>query len=190
MKNCFVFGLLLLVNSLVAQGYKRYDSTLKIGKVGFRVSCTNKSLSQNSLNIKPIGFKSEAREVNLELKARVISAEIDDLNQDGFADLIIYILESSGKTNLFCVSSKNDEMMQPIYFPDISNDFKLNKGYRGGDEYKLVEGILFRKFPIYDADTTIKVPTKKVRQIMYRVVEGERGTWKFKAFKNFDITKD
>ncbi|MEY3422900.1 MAG: hypothetical protein RIR48_3229, partial [Bacteroidota bacterium] len=26
--------------------------------------------------------------------------------------------------------------------------------------------------------------------IMYRVVEGERGTWKFKAFKNFDITKD
>ena len=77
--------------------------------------------------------------------------------------------------------------MQPIYFPDISNDFKLNKGYRGGDEYKLVEGILFRKFPIYDADTTIKVPTKKVRQIMYRVIDGERGILNFKAFKDFDL---
>lgn len=187
MYKFFTIVFLFLTIQSIGQELKKYDSTLKIGKVGFRVSCTNKSLSQNSLNIKPIGFKSEAREVNLELKARVISAEIDDLNKDGFADLIIYILEPSGKTNLFCVSSKNDEMMQPIYFPDISNDFKLNKGYRGGDEYKLVEGILFRKFPIYDADTTIKVPTKKVRQIMYRVIDGERGILNFKAFKDFDL---
>ena len=187
MYKFFTIVFLFLTVQSIGQELKKYDSTLKIGKVGFRVSCTNKSLSQNSLNIKPIGFKSEAREVNLELKARVISAEIDDLNKDGFADLIIYILEPSGKTNLFCVSSKNDEMMQPIYFPDISNDFKLNKGYRGGDEYKLVEGILFRKFPIYDTDTTIKVPTKKVRQIMYRVIDGERGILNVKAFKDFDL---
>ena len=47
MKNCFVFGLLLLVNSLVAQGYKRYDITLKIGKAGFKIFCLKLS-SRNS----------------------------------------------------------------------------------------------------------------------------------------------
>jgi len=117
----------------------------------------------------------------------VISSEIDDLNQDGFVDLIIYILESTGKINLFCISSKGDEMIQPIFFPDITNDTQLSKGYRGRDEYKLVEGILFRKFPIFVSDTTIKEPTKKARQIMYRVVEGDRGMLNFKAFKNFEL---
>jgi hypothetical protein len=50
-----------------------------------------------------------------------------------------------------------------------------------------VEGILFRKFPIFVSDTTIKEPTKKARQIMYRVVEGDRGMLNFKAFKNFEL---
>ena len=55
------------------------------------------------------------------------------------------------------------------------------------DEYKLVEGVLFRKFPIYESDTSIKTPTNKVRQIMYRVVPGEQGTWRFKSFKSFEM---
>jgi hypothetical protein len=81
----------------------------------------------------------------------------------------------------------NNERLDPIYFPDISNDMKLSQGYRGKDEFKLVEGVLFRKFPIYDSDTTIKTPTNKLRQIMYRVVPAENGYFKFKAFKNFDM---
>ena len=64
---------------------------------------------------------------------------------------------------------------------------QLSKGYRGKDEYKLVEGVLFRKFPIYESDTSIKTPTNKVRQIMYRVVPGEQGTWRFKSFKSFEM---
>ena len=85
---------------------------------------------------------------------------------------------------------KKQRKLNAHFFPDIMNDMVLSKGYRGEDEYKLVEGILFRKFPVYDSDTTIKTPTNKVRQIMYRVVEGDQGSWKFKAFKNFDMNKD
>ena len=168
----------------------KYDSTLKIGKAGYRISCYNKSVDRNVLNIKPIGFKQEAREISFELKGRVTGTEIDDLNLDGFPDAIIYFLDKDIKPSILCVSSRNNESLMPIYFPDITNDMVLSKGYRGGDEYKLVEGILFRKFPVYESDTSNKTPTNKVRHIMYRVVEGERGTWKFKAFKNFDITKD
>ncbi len=168
----------------------KYDSTLKIGKSGYRISCFNKLVDRNILNIRPIGFKQEAREVSFELKGRVTGSEIDDLNLDGFPDALIYFLDKDIKPSILCVSSKNNESLMPIFFPDIMNDMVLSKGYRGGDEYKLVEGILFRKFPVYESDTSIKTPTNKVRQIMYRVVEGDQGSWKFKAFKNFDMNKD
>lgn len=163
---------------------------MKIGKAGFRISCLNRSVEKNVINIRPLGFKSEAREVALELKGRIVSGEIDDLNNDGFPDALIYILGANGKGTVFCVSSLKNESLAPIYFPDISNDLELSKGYRGQDEFKLVEGILFRKFPIFTADTANKIPTNKVRQIMYRVVEDEKSMWKFKSFKNFDLGKD
>ena len=190
MKNCFVFGLLLLVNSLVAQGYKRYDSTLKIGKAGFKIFSLNKTPDRNTLTIRPIGFKSEAREASLEIKARVLSAEIDDLNNDGFPDVIIFIEEPKGNKSLFCISSKENERMEPIFFPDIKDDMRLSKGYRGQDEFRLLEGVLFRKFPIFESDTAIKQPTNKVRQILYRVIAGDQGRWKFKSFKDFDMNAE
>jgi hypothetical protein len=190
MKNCLLIGLIFSFQCVLGQVFPKYDSTLKIGKTGYRINCLNKSNDRNILNIRPIGFKAEVREASLEIKARVLSAEIDDLNNDGFPEVVIFIQEPNGKKSLFCVSSKENERLEPIYFPDITDDMVLSKGYRGQDDFKLVEGILFRKFPIYDADTAIKIPTKKVRQIFYRVVAGEQGTWKFKAFKNFEMNAE
>ena len=187
MRKYLFFGLLFMSLQLTAQRMNKYDSTLKIGKAGYRITCINRKLDVNILSIKPIGFKAETREANLELKGRVINAEIDDLNNDGFPDILIYIVDKNEKVNVFSITSVNNERLDPIYFPDISNDMKLSQGYRGKDEFKLVEGVLFRKFPIYDSDTTIKTPTNKLRQIMYRVVPAENGYFKFKAFKNFDM---
>ena len=187
MKKCLFFGLLFLSAQAFGQKPIKYDSTLKIGKAGFRIMCLNKSADENSLTIKPIGFSNQAREANVLLKGKVASAEVDDLNNDGFPDLIIYVIDKSDRINVFSLTSKNNERMELILFPDITNDMQLSKGYRGKDDFKLVEGILFRKFPIYDLDTNIKIPTNKVRQIMYRVVAEDDGYLKFKSFKNLDL---
>ena len=187
MKKCLFFGLLFVSAQAFGQKPIKYDSTLKIGKAGFRIMCLNKSADENSLTIKPIGFSNQAREANLLLKGKVASAEVDDLNNDGFPDLIIYVIDKSDRINVFSLTSKNNERMELILFPDITNDMQLSKGYRGKDDFKLVEGILFRKFPIYDLDTNIKIPTNKVRQIMYRVVAEDDGYLKFKSFKNLDL---
>lgn len=190
MYQFFIVTFLCFSIGSFAQKMNKYDSTLKIGKAGFKVTCQNRNPDHNVLSIKPVGFKNEAGEVMREIKGRVLSAEIDDFNQDNFPDMIIYIVDASGKVVPFTLSSKDNEYIQPILFPDITNDMVLSKGYRGKDEYKLVEGILFRKFPIYDADTAIKEPTKRARQIMYRVVAGDRGMLNFKVFKNFDLNVD
>ncbi len=190
--NKYLFlGILFLATNATGQKFLKYDSTLKIGKVGYRVFCMNRSIEKNAISIRPIGFKSEGREINLELKGKVTASEIEDLNNDGFPDLVIYITEKSGNINLLSIASKDNETVEAIILPDITNDMQMSKGYRGEDDYKLVEGILFRKFPVYESDTTIKAPTNKVRQILYRVVRGEQpGIWKYKPFKNFDLTID
>lgn len=188
MRILLSFLFMVLVGPIFGQVWSKYDSTMKIGKAGYRISCLNRSPDKNILNIRPVGFKSESREASIEIRARVFSAEIDDLNYDGFPDLIIYIEDATGKKSIFPICSQGNESIAPILFPDILNDMELSKGYRGKDEYKLVEGVLFRKFPVYPADTAIKVPTNKMRQLMYRVVQGERDSWKFKMFKQFEFT--
>ena len=188
MRTILFFCLIIFSGQLIGQVWTKYDSTMKIGKAGYRISCLNRSPEKNVLNIRPIGFKSDSREASIELKARVFGAEIDDLNNDGFPDLIIFIEDAAGKKSIFPIHSQDNERIAPIYFPDILDDMEMSKGYRGKDEYKLVEGVLFRKFPVYPADTTIKEPTNKIRQLMYRVIKGERDSWKFKMFKQFELT--
>lgn len=190
MRTILFFCLIIFSGQLIGQVWTKYDSTMKIGKAGYRISCLNRSPEKNVLNIRPIGFKSDSREASIELKARVFGAEIDDLNNDGFPDIIIFVMDAKDKLSLFSVGSRDNERIEPIYFPDITNDMLLSKGYRGKDEYKLVEGVLFRKFPIFESDTTIKTPTNKVRQIMYRVMTGDQGSWRFKSFKSFDLVAD
>lgn len=188
MRIILSFLFMCFVSQIFGQNWPKYDSTMKIGKSGYRISCLNRSPDRNVLNIRPVGFKSESREASIEIRARVAGAEIDDLNNDGFPDLVIFIEDGAGKKSIFPIRSQENESIGPILFPDILNDMELSKGYRGKDEYKLVEGVLFRKFPVYPADTTIKEPTNKIRQLMYRVVQGERDSWKFKMFKQFDFT--
>ena len=119
MRTILFFCFLIFSGQLTGQVWSKYDSTMKIGKSGYRISCLNRSSEKNVLNIRPIGFKSESREASIELKARVLGAEIDDLNNDGFPDLIIFIEDAAGKKSIFPICSQDNERIAPILFPDI-----------------------------------------------------------------------
>src|SRR6201991_5236475 len=79
--------------------FPKIDSTLKIGKAGYRVDCRNKGVTQNPLSIKPVGFESGARDVSFTLKGRVASAQVDDLNRDGYPDLVLVIYSDSNASS-------------------------------------------------------------------------------------------
>ena len=99
-------------------------------------------------------------------------------------------MDANDKLSLLSIASRDNERMEPIYFPDIANDMQLSKGYRGKDKYELdqgLPGVLNRIFPIYESDTSIKVPTNKVRHIKYMVVTDDQGVWKFKSFHSFEM---
>ncbi|MEI8110272.1 MAG: hypothetical protein WCH59_04705 [Chitinophagia bacterium] len=184
---CCLLGILVQ-----AQPGRKFDSTMKLGKVGYKVYCSNKAQDKNNLTISPVGFENTARDVTFEIKGRVFKAEVDDLNRDGFPDLLVYvhILSDKNKPNIIGVSSDNNQGFRPIYFPDILDDPKIKIGYKGMDEYYLMEGTLVRKFPIFNLeDTTHIQPTGMYRQVMYKVVAGERGELKFKVSRSYDFAK-
>jgi hypothetical protein len=165
---------------------------MKLGKVGYKVYCSNKGTDKNSLTIAPVGFENTARDISFEVKGRVNKAEVDDLNLDGFPDLLVYVNIQGDKTklNIIGVSSDNNQAFRPIYFPDILDDPKIKIGYKGNDEYYLMEGTLVRRFPVYNLEDTTNIrPTGMCRQVMYKVVNGDRGELKFKVSRSYDFAR-
>jgi hypothetical protein len=165
---------------------------MKVGKAGYRVFCTNKSPERNNLSITPVGFEAGSREVTLEIKGRILSTESDDLNNDGFPDLVLYVYSSdvNGYGKVFGIYSDKNQGIRPIIFPDIMDDMKLSVGYKGHDEYSLVEGNLMRRFPVYQkVDSVTNAPNGMIRQIQYRVVPTEQEGFKFKVLRSFEFKK-
>ncbi len=182
---------LLTLTALQAQ-YRKIDTTMKVGSAGYRVYCNNKNPEKNNLNVTPIGFDKSAREISIEIKGRVLSTESDDLNNDGFPDLILYIYSSdvNGYGKAFGIYSDKNQGIRPIMFPDIMDDMKLSVGYKGHDEYSLIEGNLMRRFPVYQkVDSVNTLPNGMIRQIQYRVVPTEQEGFKFKVVRSFEFKK-
>ena len=171
---------------------KKYDSTMKIGKAGYRIICNNKSAEKNSINIAPIGFESGVRDITIDIKGTVNKAEVDDFNRDGFPDVVLYIFNGGVKNmgSVLAISSNKNEGMNPIFFPDLLDDAKLKQGYYGHDEFALIEGTIMRKFPLYNmADSSNISPNGNIRFIQYKLTYGEGGMMRFKMERTFDRIK-
>ena len=119
MKSAFIISflsvLLFNIDNTCAQ-VKKMDSTLTIGKFGYKVFCNNKNADQNQLNIKPVGFDHEARDMSFYVKGRVTKAEIDDLNNDGFPDLLVYIFGDTNGVygNVYAFASDQNKSIVPL----------------------------------------------------------------------------
>ena len=167
----------------------KYDSTLSVGNVGYHVSCNNKNGDQNEVFIRLIGFDHTARGFDFYLRGKVTRSVIDDLNNDGYPDLILQINSGTngefGSIYAFC-SEKNKSVI-PFSLPDVILDGKLSGGYKGHDTFSLLEGSLMQKFPIYKPGDDPDKPTGGSRVIRYQVISNERGGLKFKVENSYEI---
>jgi hypothetical protein len=130
-------GLLCGAATHAQVSFTKIDSTLKIGKVGYRVECKNKNVDVNQLTVRPIGFDGSAREVNFPLRGRLLKAEIDDLNNDGYPDLVLYIYTDSAATfgTVYVFLSEANKSITGCVLPDAMMDGKINTGYKGHDQF-------------------------------------------------------
>ena len=191
-KQLFLFTCLAVFFSIISNAQARkIDTIMKLGNVGFKLVCNNKNDDKNYVTVSPIGFSSGARDVSFEVKGRIRKAEVDDLNNDLYPDLVIYVYlnGTDDKGSVVGVSSVKNESFAGIGFPDIVDDPKLRTGYKGFDTFMLMEGTLMRRFPVFTADSVGAQRTGMYRQIQYRVSTGDRGLLTFKPVRSYEFAK-
>ena len=131
--------------------------------------------SGDTLTIQPSGFESDNTKVSKTIDGTVTNVEVDDVNADGSPELMIYITSAGSGSYGTAIgfSGNNNKSMSEITIPSIVENPKANKGYMGHDEFALVEGTLVQRFPIYKEGDTNSKPTGGMRQIQYKLKNGE-----------------
>lgn len=195
MKYILLFAGVLFIGKIHAQTtpvpitFERIDTTMKIGKYGYKVNCRNKDIKSNSLSIRPLGFESPANEtMNMPVRGRVSAAMVDDLNSDGLADLILFIYTDSAAIHgtVYVLVSQDSKTIVPAGLPDPALDGKINTGYKGHDVFKLLEGTLLQRFPIFRPGDKDDAPTGGTRTVQYSLSKGDSGGYKFDILRFYD----
>jgi len=161
-------------NSIHEEQKTVFQKTLSLQNISFDIK-TNGEGSISQLSIQPKGLEVDNQMILLEIDGQVVNAEIEDLNSDGFPEILIYTISAGSGSygNVIGYSVNNGKSVSQIYFPELSENKEASTGYMGHDEFAIVETSLVRRFPIYKAGDTNSNPTGGTRQIQYKLKDGE-----------------
>lgn len=186
-KRCIALMVVFFPVCILAQTSK-IDTTVLIGKIGYRVRCNNKNPDNNLASIKLVGF-TNARDPEFFVKGVIKQAAIDDFNNDGFPDLMMNVYNGPNEMygNVIALVSNENKSVSFVSFPDILNDPKLRNDYKGQDHFQLMEGLLMRNFPLYSSNDSTASYTGKKRFIQYQLQKGEGDRLSFKPMHTYEV---
>jgi hypothetical protein len=153
-----------------------FEKTLTLQGVTFRVTSANDG-SINTLRIVPSGLDTDHSGITREVDGVVTGAEVADLNVDGSPELYVYVTSAGSGSygSLVAYAANNRKSLSEIRLPPVAADSKLARGYMGHDEFAVVESTFVQRFPLYAAGDTNARPTGKMRQLQYKLRQGEAG---------------
>lgn len=151
-----------------------FNKTLVLQNIGFDISTTGKGSIQH-LAVQPFGLEIDNSKIEMDIDGQVTDAEIEDMNSDGFPEVLIYTVSAGSGSygNVIGFSVNNGKSVSQIYFPDIMENVDASEGYMGHDEFAIVETSLARRFRTYNEGDANSNPTGNYRQIQYKLVDGE-----------------
>ena len=151
-----------------------FQKTLTLQDITFEITTVGEG-SASDLIIQPNGLEIDNKKIVLEIDGQVVNAEIEDLNSDGFPEILVYTVSAGSGSygNVIGYSVNNGKSISQIYFPEISENKEAGEGYMGHDEFAVVETSLVQRFPIYKSGDSNSNPTGGTRQIQYKLQDGE-----------------
>jgi hypothetical protein len=155
-----------------------FAQVLELRGVTFTVVSPNEA-SANTVTVSTTGLVVDNSAWSQEVDGTVTGAEVADLNADGSPEVYIYV-QSTGadaKGSVIAYVANNRKSLSMAFMPPLSETPGAADGYRGQDEFAVLEGVLGRRFPIHDEAGT---PTGRIRQLQYTLNAGEAG-WILKA---------
>lgn len=143
--------------------------------ISFSVSSPN-SAQGNTVVVTPGGLSAVNEPQTVEAGGIVTGADVGDIDTDGSPEIYIYVQagEDGAPGSLVAFSTNKKKSMSGITVPDLTA--KQAKGYRGGDEFALVENTIARRFKLHKGGK----PTGKMRQLQYKLRQGE-ASWTLKV---------
>lgn len=160
-----------------------FDKTLELQGIRFHVMSSHKG-GADTLRIVPTGLEIDNSPIVQTINGTVTGAEVADLNVDGSPEIYIYVTSTGNGSygSLVAYSANRRKSLSEIYLRPVTQDTAASKGYRGHDEFAVVESVLVQRFPIYRSTDTNAKPTGGMRQLQYKLVPGEAG-WLLKLDK-------
>lgn len=141
-----------------------FNKELKFNNFSFAISAKDGVLS-----ITPSGLAIDNAPLTKNFTGTITNAEIGDINGDNAPEVFVYFSEGDDKKgSLVGYSSNAGKSMSEVSFPEM--DDKSKDGYKGQDEFAMVENSFVQRFPLFDAQGN---KTGKTRQIQYKLKDGE-----------------
>lgn len=155
-----------------------FDRTLAWQGARFQVTSANTGVP-NLVRVAPSGLLSDNAVQEREVAGIVTGAEVADLNADGSPEVYVYVasMDDSAQGSLLAFSANRGRSLSDIVLPPLKATPGASAGYRGHDEFAVLEGVLGRRFPIHDKAGQ---PTGRMRQLQYRLVPGE-AAWRLRV---------
>jgi len=173
-----IAGTYLKINEPIDQNQidkTKFNSVLNLQDIGFNISSIEKD-GKNTLTIFTFGLQEHDYNETFNIDGEeVTNAEVEDLNSDGSPELFVFTqsVGSGSYGNVYAFSVNNKNSMSQVYFPPTAENRQINIGYMGHDQFSLIENNLSQRFPIYKEGDTNAKPTGGIRQVSYKLVEGE-----------------
>jgi len=167
--------------------YIGFEQELSLQGISFHVKTVNSGFL-TKLIIKPENLEIDNRQVEHKIKGWIREAEIEDMNSDGFPELLVYVQSSTGGTHAYPIaySVNNGKSMSQVYFQDPGENPDLSESYQGYDEFTLIESKLGHRFPIFSKTSDGWERTGKIRQITYNLKDGEASRY-FEVHQIYDF---
>ena len=151
-----------------------FHQELSMQGITYTVSEINRGFI-SQLIVETSGLENDNTPFTHSIYGWVSGAEIEDLNSDGWPELLVYVRSSDGavRTKVFAYSVNNGKSISQVHLPDIAFDKEASEGFIGYDEFAVVETSLVQRFPLFRWTGSDYVPGGKIRQIQYQLREGE-----------------
>ena len=159
--------------SEIEPGEASFAQVLELQGVTFNVVSPNAATS-NNVTVSTTGLEIDNSAWSQQVDGIVTGAEVADLNVDGSPEVYVYVRSPADDATGSVVGyvANNRKSLSMAYLPPLTETPDAAKGYRGHDEFAVLEGVLGRRFPIHDERGA---PTGKLRQLQYKLTAGEAG---------------
>lgn len=131
-------------------------------------------VTHSTVTVTPKGLTLSNKPVTGQIDGLFTRAQMADLDADGEPELYVFLktAETGDYASAFVAASDQGRRLVEVPVPDLAADAKNSTGYRGSDEFAIVEKVLARRFPLHDASGE---PIGTMRQMQYTLVKGATG---------------